>query len=78
MTAQAQKVGAGDTAPGWPDGLVSCGECAHAQESMRAARSAVGRSVRFIAVRCDVFELAQAASEGRYCTAFRPIGWGAE
>lgn len=73
MKTQAQKVGAGETVPGWPDGLVSCGECAHAQGSVNAAQG-----LRFIAVRCDVFDVRQSASEGRYCTAFRPIGWGAE
>lgn len=69
MKTQAQKVGAGEAAR-WPDGLVMCGECIHAQ----GVKPGVSREL----ITCDIFSVVQIAAAGHYCTAFRPVGWGDE
>jgi hypothetical protein len=48
----------------WPDGPVLCEEC-------RSAR-ANGDGAFY----CMVFECVRLGERQRFCTAFRPIGWG--
>lgn len=64
MMRDPSKVGAGDTARDWPDGLVQCRNC----DQSRANGSAG-------VVWCVTFDHATSADAERLCTGFRPIGW---